>query len=436
MKQGIFKNDLGITLVALVITIIVLIILAGVTLVILLDENGLINRANQGKLEYELSSRNEQDQIQNAEDFINTIIGNNNLTIPEGFTPTEDSGETIEEGIVVSDSDGNEFVWIPVKTPTIDVSSATTNNEIKQLINNQVNIGNYPMSMKLQDGNYVAVLYNFGLDINTTPYKVKITPIIEDVVKEPNVVTGNGTEGNDYDALQSNIDIMRVDLTNYQGTNIAQKLKNYLQEEYNEMVKSVISKKGFWCGRYETSMGAKVLEGNDNIEEKIAQSKKDEYPITASDRIGVNSWYGLYNLQKNQYRGSNKVKSSMIWGSQWDQIMIWMKDIENPNPTIINPDLPQAPFYILDSTGLGNYKDDNMNTLIKTGSQVKYKLKNIFDLAGNLSEWTLEIDNTIFRVSRGGNYSSFPHISPMNSRTPTDVPTSTDLIYGSRLVLY
>ena len=51
-KQGRRKQK-GITLVALVVTIIVLIILAGVTLNIVLDNDGIINKAKQAVDDYE-----------------------------------------------------------------------------------------------------------------------------------------------------------------------------------------------------------------------------------------------------------------------------------------------------------------------------------------------------------------------------------------------
>jgi len=41
---------------------------------------------------------------------------NNNLIIPEGFKIAEDSGTKVEDGIVIEDKDGNQFVWIPAKT--------------------------------------------------------------------------------------------------------------------------------------------------------------------------------------------------------------------------------------------------------------------------------------------------------------------------------
>lgn len=54
------KNEKGITLIALVITIIVLLILAGVSIAMLTGENGILNRANQSGAETKLSEAKEQ----------------------------------------------------------------------------------------------------------------------------------------------------------------------------------------------------------------------------------------------------------------------------------------------------------------------------------------------------------------------------------------
>ena len=78
------------------------------------------------------------------------------------------------------------------------------------------------------------------------------------------------------------------------------------------------------------------------------------------------------------------MQSSMIWGSQWDQIMIWMKEEENEK---------KNSYYVTNSLGMGNYGtgDDTQNGLANTGF---FEVKNVFDLAGNLYDWTLETSDT------------------------------------------
>lgn len=63
------KGQKGITLVALVVTIIVLIILAGVSISLVLGQNGIFTKAKQGKVNYAIAANVEHDQLANAESF-------------------------------------------------------------------------------------------------------------------------------------------------------------------------------------------------------------------------------------------------------------------------------------------------------------------------------------------------------------------------------
>ena len=67
------KSNKAITLVALIITIIILLILAGVSLSMVLGDNGLINKAQSSVDKYQQSANNEQDFLNNVENYIKTI---------------------------------------------------------------------------------------------------------------------------------------------------------------------------------------------------------------------------------------------------------------------------------------------------------------------------------------------------------------------------
>ena len=145
------KKNKGITLVALVITIVILIILAVISINAVFGENGLIKRAEEAKNMTEEATRNEEQSIANAVAYMNEILGgtgtegpevpekseveeaienrteygtttpikddlDNTVYIPGGFKLAEDSGTKVEEGIVIEDASGNQFVWIPVGT--------------------------------------------------------------------------------------------------------------------------------------------------------------------------------------------------------------------------------------------------------------------------------------------------------------------------------
>ncbi len=72
--------------------------------------------------------------------------------------------------------------------------------------------------------------------------------------------------------------------------------------EYNEMIASISKYEGFYIGRYELS---------------DAGVQKDKQPLTNTN------WYNLYK-KCSKLNASDKVKTQMIWGCQWDVTMNWL----------------------------------------------------------------------------------------------------------------
>ena len=97
--------------------------------------------------------------------------------------------------------------------------------------------------------------------------------------------------------------------------------------------------------------------------------------------------------------------------------------------------------YVSNSAGKGNYNEnENKNkwkgTVAKTGSSPDYKVKNIYDMAGNVREWTMEACNTEKRIARGGDYGNDSGLRiPASNRNDFDVSYSVDWI-GFRIALY
>lgn len=69
-----FKKEKGITLVALVVTIVVLLILAGVSLSLVLGNQGIVTRANEGKTNYTNAAAEESKQLTDAETYMNELL--------------------------------------------------------------------------------------------------------------------------------------------------------------------------------------------------------------------------------------------------------------------------------------------------------------------------------------------------------------------------
>ena len=289
-------------------------------------------------------------------------------------------GAVITDAATGVEKTGNEFVWVPVDTLSnmAVVTSGTDAN------------GNI---------NYRGVLYNWGADATgNTAYDWSADSTS---YREPANLSSS------YDSTSKN--------SSWTST--------LYQEEYNKMIKSVSQYGGFYVGRYEMSL---------NSETKNAESKYGATSANAKD-TDTNQWYGLYNKAKtyapeknsdNTENASQKVVSSMIWGSQYDTMMNWMKG-NNINVTSSSPtDL---------SIGTTSKNTTRVTGGANNGQTVsKDKLSNIYDLLGNSREWTQEANNTNYRVYRGGYY----NLSYAPSNRLDNFPTSTLSGSGVRLTLY
>ena len=372
-------------------------------------------------------------------------IGDDKITIPGGATISKIPGEyeDIDEGIVIyiipkgetpdwtaKDEKGvyevqkkyDQFVWVPVKNAVLDLSGNTealaSDASIKAAVQSEIDAGRYPMAIKKDATNYFGVLYGFedATDTEGNHY-VKVTPnsgwmpTSTSGLREPAYLTNSSY----------------ADGSSYNNTN-PKVSESLLQSEFNKMVIRVANKGGFWVGRYETSSMV-----SDNT-----QDTTNRVTVIRGTTTGINNvnWYRMYAQQK-AYKSlalteSASVTSSMIWGSQWDQIMIWMKEVENE---------AKSSYYVINSLTMGNFgtsddSDDSTSESAATGNSENYKVKNVFDLAGNVYDRTLEPVSTYNRVIRGGSYdytnSSFTRADYRNYDYPND-SSSTD---GSRATLY
>lgn len=384
---------------------------------------------------------------------------NNRITIPELAVLSQFEGEyeNIDRGIVIyimKDANGDgkidtpdwtnktkmqetydQFVWVPVKNAILDLSSTYSGLDdagIRSKVQEQINVGKYPMAIKTNTaGDYIGVLYEFSeVTENNTTY-VKVIPNSNwtpksTTFREPAGLTDRDTETN----LKQINGILN---TSYNSTT---SFESALQSQYNEMVKKVEEKGGFWVGRYETSSMSNSTTENYIASNRIQVSSKRN----TTNGINKVTWYKMYAQQKiySELALENKTTSSMIWGSQYDQIMIWMKEEKSSD---------QAPsrgkYYVTNGAGKGNYgtisevKNDVYSEIAPTGSQDPYSTKNIFDLAGNVDEWSLEANDTCYRVERGGNCyfgTSARYTRPAHRYS--NYPTNGAPNNGSRLTLY
>ncbi len=392
-----------------------------------------------------------------------TIININGekVSVPGGATVSKFFGEyeDVNEGIVIyimKDADGDgkidtpnwsdktkmqttydQFVWVPVKDAVLDLSNSYSNldeDSVISVVQTQVDKEKYPMAIKINtDGDYVGILYQFteGAENGNQYVKVSLneswTPK-SNKYKEPSAVSA--------DILDNLNQVNGILDTDYSNTSNFEK---ELQREYNEMVSKVEETGGFWIARYETSnMSNTTTTSYDIANRRQVSSKKN-----TTNGISDVTWYRMYAQQRlysEMALGDKTTRiSSMIWGSQWDQIMIWMKDVESSTQS-----QSKGKYYVINGTGKGNYgtisgiEDGNTNedNPASTGSQDMYSVKNIFDLAGNLIEYTLETGSSDYRIERGGNYSDKIAESIMPSYRYLSNTNLNYISRGSRFTIY
>ena len=205
----------------------------------------------------------DNDKITAVTDGINTI------PLPEGYEISNEEGEhTIEEGVVIKDSKGNEFVWIPVSE-------------------NFLNSYNYD-SYSSEPTELTSIWSSSTLDPKPKYDSQEILTELYGTKEDENAPFYNYTTDFAYSA------------------------------HYAEMVESVNKYHGFYIGRYETT-----IDENNQI-----GSVWNMTVLTANNTIPQTNnkacrWYGLYYTERNSNVIGNQeyIQTNMIWGQQWDAVV-------------------------------------------------------------------------------------------------------------------
>ena len=474
MKQKL-NSKRGITLIALVITIIVLLILAGVAIATLTGDNGILTKAQSAKIQNDKANEKEQIDLAVLASKINNDASIDKKTLKKEL---EKIGEIIESGIPESDEytfplilvgkTGIEYeiyedshvsekidhseVVVPTITATGNLANKPNIKEVREgnipipegynyikgdkiggavitdAASGEEKVGNEFVWVPVDKINDMAqcnqangtILCNIQVDSNdghlycsTHSNNTNIVGKVYAISLEDNFGTVNTT----YNANSGLREPANLD-SSYDSTNNNSNWTSTLyQEEYNKMIKSVSQYGGFYVGRYEMSL---------NSETKNAESKYGATSANASD-TGTNMWYGLYNKAKTYApeSASKKVVSAMIWGSQYDAMLRWMINSGIKNITSTTP-IDLSIGTISKNTTRVNGGANDEQTVSKD------KLSNIYDLLGNSYEWTQEANSATYRVHRGGNYI----LNSAPSWLSSNYPTCTSSYLGSRLTLY
>ena len=407
------KKETGITLIALVITVIVLLILAGVTIAALSGDNGILTRAKEAKEKTKQAQEDEKQKLSDMENLlgsynlknVNTADTNPAATIPENSIVLEDDANN---GIVIKDKNENESVWVEVPKTTVfaDLTIDTKNT--------------------LTEQNYTDIKNK--LIAYATTYRDSWTD---------EYYSGCGMTSDEYTAA------------------------------YQKMLKSVYTYGGFWIGRYEAGIEGTTTETTNARTDSSARISIETSPkaISQKDAIPYNWVYcsEAQALAKEMTPNSNYT-SNLMFGIQWDLVCKYLEvkgrlsvaDIKEDSSSWGNysnvkiENITSGKYAILDTNtfNLGTWtkitnaftksdSGDNSSALLSTGISEYTKKMNIYNFASNEAEWTLEkassSDNPC--ANRGGVYNITGSDYPASSRGYTGSTIATSGI-GFRPALY
>ena len=294
--------------------------------------------------------------------------------LPDGFTQVE--GTTLENGLTIQDSKGNQYVWVEV--PKTSEVYPTAGLNITEFTTDE----------------YTAI--EADLHTYTNDYR-------------------NGTSYKDEYYSDA-----ATGLTSAQYTELKQK-----------MLKSVYKNGGFYVGKYETGIenAPKTSGSSSTTPTEIPVIKQNAYPynnVTCSQAQTLAS-----NMESGNYT------SSLMFGVQWDLVLKYLEkkgtSKEDLNEysgnnwgnytdnlwNITNTDSKYSIEYGASWTsGAYGQKSEELSILLSTGASDTFSKQGIYDLAGNVFEWTLESwAGSQSCTFRGGSSDDFGKYAPVSYHT-------------------
>lgn len=276
--------------------------------------------------------------------------------------------------------------------------------------------------IKIQDANGEVFYLPKGFKISDN--------ISEQTVKEGLVIiddTGDKeTTGSEFVWIPVDInnDIFNIKELDYRTLDYTMLNENNSTEEYKDIQESIATYEGFYISKYEAGISEKMEEklSKEKLfeEQTIRQDTTEDFangkykPVSKADSTVWNfiKWGGTFKekatddlsgdddangvvkVARSMYNSSKtSVKSNLCYGFEWEAIMNFIDSNYYNNEC-------KEDSLIIDSSNDGNY----ISELAETASNNEYSHKNIFDLAGNVWEWTMTGYSDLYRVTRGGSY--------------------------------
>ena len=439
------KKEQGITLIALVVTIVVLLILAGITINMLFSNGGIFKVAQDAANAWNQAVVNEQADLDNLTEQIQNLVNGqlgggtgtgggdeepvdittvteivqkeegqkakdtygNVVVVPKGFKVVVSEGTTVPEGIVIEDSNGNQFVWIPVGTVHKD------NNPENDVT---IKLGRY--TFNTTDGTPTMQQAAFAGDNPSNPDQT--------YADEVPIMGANDSHHMELDESRPGVASDGTDGLNATAKNL------------KAFVESVANNGGYYIARYEASYGSGYNSAGSTDEEKYANAKplskasttNSTSSMTYDDDNPGQLWDFITQLNaskvsQNMYANDDNtvgVESDLINSYAWDTAIVFIQSMNEANSNYANA-----------------RRDETGNSSLMNTGETGDEVCNIFDMAANISEWTTEY-STFERSSnaspctyRGGNFSNSIYYAA--DRNYSYATTSSTYI-GFRVSLY
>ena len=383
----------GISLIVLIVTIIVIIILAA-AVILTITKNNPVSSAKEATFKEDMS--NIQDELSmylskkytdNPTSFDKSSVNLSGDAMVTELPSTKKYKEKVSviKGKLVwaGETENNtEYKWFSEVTDGATKKSESVRSEWKEKIAEEVEGVPVPKGFTYKEGTK-----DTGL-------------VIQD------------EKGNEFVWVPATESTYRKD-TSFPGVTPTRDdtLPNGIKDETADVVKYG----GFYIGRYE----AGIPKGDTSSSNKIGipVSKKDATVWTNINY--TNAKASAENMISNEY-----VQTGLLTGKAWDTVCHWIKSDDE----------------LKDSRTYGNYinslapANENSGTKRTAGFNENWKVKNIYDLAGNVWEWTSEAYSSI-SISRGGSYGYGGSDFPVSCRD-RDSASGANGVTGFRLRLY
>ena len=494
------NNKKGITLIALVVTVVVLIILAGVSINAVLGDNGIIKKANQAAsvtkeaevkeainrtiLEFYLTNDYEtlEDFLKaKAEDgSIDSVTKNadGTLTVKKGeYSVTVENKTNSSGGSSSGGSTGGE-----TQTPTITVTgtkvvassdgtgsalgetSTYLGNTLYINFEHSVTGGTTSVSPSLPYAVTANGTYNFTVTgtVNGKSYTKNVSVTVNQFKTAKDYVAANvevtypggnvwipeGFKVADDSAstVQGGVVIEDKDGNQFVWVPVAT-LADYKRtwytgdgsfSDYSEALPedektSVERYKGFYIGRYEA--GDKESTGTTKATFRTSSSntsnsvtiKADQVPYNYVTRTQAISLAEGFKTQQGY-----KAKTKLVSSYAWDTTIAFIQKVNSDYGSSSGEEnYYNKTFSYTDITGASQTKSSNSPVLVPTGQTTP--VCNIYDMGGNVFEWTTEFCSDSPSAGRGGDYGYYTNYPAGYRVTLSDSATDN---YGFRLTLF